>query len=94
MKDFIELTIEQQFELAVEKSNKARQSEKVKLDNNKLLELYSLFKQATVGDNQTDQPWAIELTKRAKWDAWKGREGLTRNTASRLYIKLVERLEL
>ena len=42
-----------------------------KPDNNKLLELYSLYKQATVGNVNTAQPWAVQLEARAKWDAWK-----------------------
>jgi diazepam-binding inhibitor (GABA receptor modulating acyl-CoA-binding protein) len=82
----------EQFNLAVEKANKAREDRSVQLNNEKLLELYGLFKQATVGDNDTTQPWAIEIKKRAKWEAWNERKGLNNSTACKLYISLVEKL--
>ncbi|CEI87933.1 Putative Diazepam-binding inhibitor (GABA receptor modulator, acyl-CoA-binding protein) [Rhizopus microsporus] len=37
--------------------------------NDELLELYGLFKQATVGDNTTSKP-TFDLKGRYKWDAW------------------------
>lgn len=42
--------------------------------NDELLELYGLYKQATVGDNTSSKPW-IDLKGRAKWDAWESRKG-------------------
>lgn len=92
MKDTIELTLEQKFEAAVEKANKARETKSVVLNKEQLLELYSLFKQATKGDNKTSEPWAFQPVEKAKWTAWKDREGLTPNTAMRMYIKKVEKL--
>ena len=41
-----------------------------------LLNLYGLFKQATVGDNNTAQPWAIQFEAKAKWDAWESKKGM------------------
>ena len=38
--------------------------------NEKKLEFYSFFKQATEGDVTGSQPWAVQLEARAKWDAW------------------------
>ena len=37
--------------------------------------LQGLYKQATVGDNTTSQPWAVQMTERAKWDAWTSFKG-------------------
>jgi diazepam-binding inhibitor (GABA receptor modulating acyl-CoA-binding protein) len=34
------------------------------------LQFYSYYKQATEGDVQGSQPWAVQLEARAKWDAW------------------------
>ena len=63
-----------------------------KPDNNKLLELYSLYKQATVGNVNTAQPWAVQLEARAKWDAWKSKEGLSKEDAMNKYIAFVDAL--
>lgn len=35
-----------------------------------LLIAYGLYKQATVGDNTTSQPWKIQVTEYSKWKAW------------------------
>ena len=35
-----------------------------------LLQLYSLYKQATVGDNTEAQPSFTDIVARAKWEAW------------------------
>ena len=43
-----------------------------------LLELYALYKQATVGDVNTAQPWAVQMEARAKWDAWNTKKGQRR----------------
>ncbi|VDM28290.1 unnamed protein product [Toxocara canis] len=47
---------------------------KTRPSNDELLELYGLYKQATVGDNTISKPW-IDVKGRAKWDAWEGRKG-------------------
>ena len=39
-----------------------------KVTNAEKLACYGLFKQVTVGDNTTPQPWAMQVTARAKWD--------------------------
>jgi len=49
-------------------------------------ELYGLYKQATVGDNTTSQPWAIQMDARAKWDAWSKHKSLTKEEAMEKYI--------
>lgn len=60
--------------------------------NESLLELYSLFKQATEGDVQGKRPGMLDLKGRAKYDAWEGRKGLTRDAAMQQYVALVEKL--
>ena len=60
--------------------------------NDSLLELYSLFKQATEGDVQGKRPGMLDLKGRAKYDAWAGRKGLGREVAMQQYIQLVDRL--
>ena len=41
-----------------------------KLKKEKKLEVYSLFKQATVGDCNTKKPGVLDQKGRAKWSAW------------------------
>ncbi|HYO57956.1 acyl-CoA-binding protein [Archangium sp.] len=60
--------------------------------NDTLLELYSLFKQATEGDVQGKRPGMLDIKGRAKYDAWAGRKGLGREAAMQQYVSLVERL--
>lgn len=56
-----------------------------------LLTLYGLYKQATMGDNVTKQPWKFEIRKRAKWDAWYTHRGKSRVLAQTQYIQTVQR---
>ncbi|MDC0708540.1 acyl-CoA-binding protein [Stigmatella sp. ncwal1] len=60
--------------------------------NETLLALYSLFKQATEGDAQGKRPGLLDVKGRAKYDAWVGRKGLSRDAAMQQYVQLVERL--
>ena len=60
--------------------------------NDTLLELYALFKQATEGDVQGKRPGLLDVKGRAKYDAWAGRKGLSRDTAMQQYVQLVDRL--
>ena len=60
--------------------------------NDMLLELYSLYKQATAGDVQGDRPGGFDFRGAAKYDAWASRRGLSNDEAMQAYIDLVERL--
>ena len=62
-------------------------------DNDTLLALYSLFKQASVGDVQGKRPGMLDFVGRAKHDAWAGRKGTTTDAAMQAYVDLVERLK-
>jgi diazepam-binding inhibitor (GABA receptor modulator, acyl-CoA-binding protein) len=56
-----------------------------------LLELYSLYKQATVGDAQGKRPGLLDFRGRAKYDAWAARAGTSKDAAMREYVELVAR---
>jgi len=58
-----------------------------------LLELYGLFKQATVGDVNTERPGMMDFKGKAKWDAWNGRKGTSKEDAETAYIAKVVQLE-
>jgi diazepam-binding inhibitor (GABA receptor modulator, acyl-CoA-binding protein) len=58
-----------------------------------LLEIYGLYKQATLGDVTGNRPGGFDFKGRAKWEAWKHRQGLSREEAMKGYVEVVERLE-
>jgi carboxylesterase len=62
-------------------------------DNDTLLALYSLYKQASVGDASGERPGALDMVNRAKYDAWMSRKGTSREDAMRAYIELVQKLK-
>jgi len=62
-------------------------------DNQTLLKIYALFKQATEGDNTGKRPGFTDIVGRAKFDAWKGLEGTTNDQAMQNYIDLIESLK-
>lgn len=61
-------------------------------DNQTLLELYALFKQATEGDVSGSRPGLLDLKGRAKYDAWSAKKGYSKDSAMADYIALVARL--
>lgn len=60
--------------------------------NEELLDLYALFKQAADGDVSGERPGGFDFKAIAKFDAWAGKKGTSKEQASHDYIKLVERL--
>jgi carboxylesterase len=62
------------------------------LGNDALLDLYALYKQATVGDATGDRPGMMDFKGRAKYDSWATRRGMTKPAAMEAYIALVDRL--
>jgi carboxylesterase len=61
--------------------------------NDELLALYAFYKQATVGDATGDRPGMMDVTGRAKFDAWAARKGLAREAAMTAYAELVNKLK-
>mmetsp|Transcript_24366 Transcript_24366/g.76141 ORF Transcript_24366/g.76141 Transcript_24366/m.76141 type:complete len:93 (+) Transcript_24366:58-336(+) len=61
-----------------------------KVTNDEKLTCYGLFKQATVGDVNTSRPGMLNFVDKAKWDAWKKREGMSKEAAMEEYIKEVD----
>ena len=59
------------------------------LGNDVMLEMYALYKQATVGDVTGGRPGMLDLRGRAKYDAWTKHKGLSRDAAMEQYIALV-----
>ena len=62
-------------------------------DNDTLLRLYALYKQATMGDVSGQRPGAMDFVGRAKYDAWAGLKGMVKKEAMQEYIDFVESLK-
>ena len=60
------------------------------LDNDTLLVLYGLFKQATEGKCNISKPNFLDPKGQAKWTAWDENKDLDRQTAMRRYIRKVK----
>lgn len=61
-------------------------------DNDTLLRLYSLYKQATEGDAQGPQPGFFDFIGCAKREAWNDLAGMPTEEAMRLYVEQVRSL--
>ena len=59
-------------------------------DNETLLRIYALYKQATAGDTLGARPGFTDFVGRAKHDAWAKLKGVDKDQAMRDYIALVE----
>ena len=62
-------------------------------DNQTLLKLYALFKQATTGDAEGKRPGFTDMVGRAKWDAWNEIKGTGKDDAMKQYVSLIEDLK-
>ena len=61
-------------------------------DNETLLKLYALFKQATSGDVSGKRPGFTDPVGKAKYDAWDKIKGMSTDDAKAAYADLVESL--
>jgi acyl-CoA-binding protein len=62
-------------------------------DNQTLLKLYALYKQATSGDVDGKRPGFTDMVGRAKYDAWAELKGQSGDQARQAYIDLIESLK-
>lgn len=61
-------------------------------DNTTLLAIYANYKQATEGDVSGERPDMFDRVACAKFDAWEGLEGTSREDAMAKYIAIVDKL--
>ncbi|KAM1024100.1 hypothetical protein ACFX2I_037304 [Malus domestica] len=74
-----------------EHAEKAKTLPKSTTNENKL-NLYGLYKQATVGAVSTSRPGMFNMKDRVMWDAWKAVEGRSKEEAMGDYITKVKHL--
>lgn len=61
-------------------------------DNDTLLSLYALYKQATAGDATGKRPGMMDFKGRAKFDAWESKKGMSKDKAMEAYVAQVDKL--
>ena len=81
------MDLKEQFETTIEKAKGLPNQ-----SNETLLELYSLYKQATEGDVQGEAPSGFDFRGAAKYAAWEKRRGMSSDEAMQAYIDLVDQL--
>lgn len=84
------MDIKEQFEQAVSDSKSLQE----KPSNETLLQLYSLYKQATEGDVNTEAPSnPFDFVNKAKYEAWASLQGKSKEEAMQEYSNLVKKLK-
>ncbi len=84
------MELKEQFEKAIAESKQLP----AKPDNETLLKLYSLYKQGTEGDVNTEPPSnPFDFVNKAKYEAWTSLKGKTKEEAMQEYVALVENLK-
>jgi acyl-CoA-binding protein len=81
--------LKSKFEQAVAESKSLPE----KPDNMTLLKMYALYKQASSGDADGKRPGFGDMVGRAKWDAWNGLAGKSKEEAMHEYVEIVESLK-
>ena len=61
-----------------------------KVDDDTLLVIYGFYKQATIGDNNTEKPSFFNFKASKKWEAWNSVKGLSKVVSQGQYIKHVK----
>ncbi len=78
-----------QFETAVADSKNLSE----RPDNQTVLQMYALYKQATSGDASGSRPGFTDMVGRAKWDAWNEVKGTSADDAMKQYVSLIADLK-
>ncbi len=84
------MELKEQFEQAAAESKDLPD----KPSNETLLQLYSLYKQGSIGDVNTDPPAnPLDFVAKAKYDAWGALKGKSAADAMSEYISLIQKLK-
>ncbi|KAI1716421.1 acyl coA binding protein domain-containing protein [Ditylenchus destructor] len=81
------MSLDERFQAAVTIVQKLPKDGPVQTSNEQKLKFYSLFKQATIGDVNTERPGFFSIVEKAKWDAWKSLEGTSSDEAKEKYVE-------
>lgn len=84
------MDLKEQFEQAAAESKNLSE----KPSNETLLQLYSLYKQGSIGDVNTEPPSnPFDFVSKAKYEAWAGLKGKSNADAMTEYVGLINKLK-
>lgn len=83
------MSLQEQFDQALADSKNLPE----RPDNMTLLKIYALYKQASAGDAEGKRPGFTDMVGRAKFDAWDGLKGTSKEDAMQQYVDLIEELK-
>ena len=84
------MELKEQFDQAAAESK----SLAVKPSNDTLLQLYSLYKQGSIGDVNTEPPSnPFDFVNKAKYEAWLAMKGKSTDDAMKEYVGLIAKLK-
>jgi diazepam-binding inhibitor (GABA receptor modulator, acyl-CoA-binding protein) len=85
------MDLKNQFEQAVTESKTLSE----RPSNDTLLQLYSLYKQATEGDASDENAPAnpFDFVGKAKYEAWSALKGKSKDAAMKEYVQLINKLK-
>lgn len=79
------MNLEELFNYYSQKVKESKPTNKT-IDNDTRLNFYKYYKQSTIGDNNTEQPFFFNVVDRAKWDAWNELKGTSKSEAMKMYV--------
>ncbi|KAI6025892.1 Acbp from Moniliophthora Perniciosa [Pisolithus orientalis] len=83
------LTLDEKFEKAYKFVQSQPKEGPFQPSQDRKLEYYKYYKQATEGDVSTARPGMFDFVGKAKWDAHKSVEGVSKEEAKKKYIELL-----
>ena len=61
-------------------------------NDDELLELYGLYKQAMEGDSNQEEPWRVQIKQHKKWESWNTLWGVHPSAAASSYVLYTRKL--
>ncbi|XP_029444672.1 acyl-CoA-binding domain-containing protein 7 [Rhinatrema bivittatum] len=84
----VTMSVQADFQKAADDIRKLKE----KPTDEEMKELYSLYKQAMVGDINIECPGMTDLKGKAKWDGWNSKKGMSKEDAMKAYIALSKQM--
>ena len=74
----------------LEKANQVKALNLDNISNEKKLKIYGLYKQATEGNCNINEPFSFRIKEHAKWNAWIKNKNMIQDDAKKQYISEVD----
>ncbi|RWS31195.1 acyl-CoA-binding domain-containing protein 5A-like protein [Leptotrombidium deliense] len=87
------MSVEDQFKAAVNIIQSLPKNGHFQPSNDLKLKFYGFYKQATEGPNTTSKPAFYDIVAKAKWDAWKKLDSMSKEQAMKGYLSHVKIVE-